>query len=204
MGIARREFVKNAGGLAALVLVIAGCADRSHHGITAGGNTSQLYNVRDALNHIVANFQDTRIIVGDAAPSEDVSGAIDVAVGLSQYSGKALPVGNAKLDTDVIANPYETNVITIGDPARNMVTNLLVDGLSQADGAVPQQLGESVLRAYGLPNGKIAVEISAKDGDDIRRACKVVGNYASYDVNGRIVHVQGTTLSNMSTIIVKP
>lgn len=115
-------------------------------------------------------------------------------------------VETAKLDTE-ISDKTSKPMILVGGPAVNMLT-AEVAGLSyptygaEAASVFGFSEGKAVIKmfedAFGGDN--VAIVVAGWEEDDTRRACKVLKDYASYDLSGDHMIVTGTS----TTPVVEP
>ena len=178
-----------------LVLMVAvfGCANYKENGDVSGVSAA---TVAEGIDYLVDNYKTSRIVVGETAPAEHAIGAIDIATALqAEISDGSMP--NAVLDSEIMANPFMYNLISVGASLDNQVTNLLM-----GDAILPDDKG--VIQFYKTNPTHIAIVAAGKTPLDVRKACTVLANFKDYDLNGSTIYVSGATLADLTTEIIAP
>ena len=136
------------------------------------------------------------VIVGKAAKAEDVLGAVDIVVVLQHAAGnKKLDIAKMDDEVDVLS---AQNSIIIGGPCANPAAAAIMYPNGAPDNCGEDfTAGEAMIKYY--ENGdNVALLVAGYSAEDTRRAGKILGNYANYDLSGSEVVVKGTTLTDMT------
>ena len=204
-----------AAALVAMSLVVPGCAKKASDVVPSQNQPSPihgLYNVRQGIDRILFDYDKTILVVGDQAPSSDVLCGVDIASRLQSehtaLTGSAQGLA-AKLASEVGSSTYNQNMIVIGKEQDNPLADLLRSSLSVQDRPLPST-GTGVIECYQFSNGNVAIVVTAQDSSDIRKAGRAVAQYdhvvngQPIDLNGRVIHVQGTSLNDVQTTVQQP
>lgn len=200
MEISRREFLTLAGITAAgLLLPDCGRHKKTEEGV--------IFMAAEGIDYIVDNYRDSRIVVGAIAPASDVVGAIDIATALNNEIALRYGSGSmatAKLDTEIMPNPFMYNLISVGNSHNNQVTNLLEGNPNPWDAGLPDEKG--VIKFYRPNKAHIALVATGKTELDVRRATSVLADFKNpnYNLNGKVIYVSGPDLNNLTTEIIIP
>jgi len=146
---------------------------------------------------IVDNKFNGVLVVGDRAPADDVISLVDIAASL-EYRGEEtstvttvekISVGSAKLASEV-RDPLKLNVISVGGPCMNAVTNTLMGHPADCSKGFTKGKGSITLFNY---NGFAQVVVAGYSVDDTRNAARVLSNWKDYNLEGKEICVYGTT-----------
>ena len=127
-------------------------------------------------------LDEARIVVGKGASTEDVIGAIDIAVSIQQVMGKDKRIQRAIYDTDV-DDLTAQNTIVVGGPCINSMAAMLMKYPKNCLEGF--EVGKAIIRLYEHENGKVAMVVAGTTGTDTRRASLVLSNYADYELAGK-------------------
>lgn len=129
-------------------------------------------------------------VVGDHASAEDVIGSIDVATSLQHNLDTQIPIGAAKLASEV-GSVMSLNAVVIGGPCANAAASeLMGDPANCLEGFVK---GKGFIRLY--ENGdNVQMLIAGATALDTRKACRVLANYKDHGLSGDKIDVIGTNL----------
>ena len=100
-------------------------------------------------------------------------------------------------------------MIVIGKAQDNVLADLLRSSRSAQDRPLPST-GTGVIECYQFANGNVAIVVTAQDSSDIRKAGRAVAQYdhvvngQPIDLNGKVIHVQGTSLNDVQTTVHQP
>jgi len=136
---------------------------------------------------------DVLVIIGKAAKTEDVIGAVDIVVAL-QYKVRDKKIDVVRLDDEVDAIS-DQNVIIIGGPCANSAAaKLLGYPINCLEGF---ELGKGYIRLYEFNNGNIAMLVAGTQAIDTRRVARVLKDYEDYNLNGTEMVVSEVTLNDL-------
>ncbi len=131
------------------------------------------------------------IVVGDNAPASDVIAAVDIAKSLNHDS----TVGSTKLASE-ISDPSNMNLISIGNPCNNAITDYLMGNPSYCTKHFDD--GEGKIKLYNY-NKHYQLIVAGHSDYDTRQAAKVLANWNYYDLTGSEYSVYST--SNGTSIV---
>ena len=133
------------------------------------------------------------IIVGENAHAGDMIGALDMAIAIG------LPIESRviMLDTE-IDNIKGQNVIVVGGPCVNMAAAELLGWPLKCDNSF--EPGKAKIKLFDNGNN-IALLVAGYSVYDTTMACRVLVNYADYNLAGSEIEVAGTILNSF---IIKP
>ena len=128
------------------------------------------------------------IIVGENAHTGDTIGAIDIAISLS------FPVESKviMLDTE-IDSIKEQNIIVVGGPCVNMAAAELLGWPLKCDNDF--EPGKAKIKLFDNGNNT-ALLVAGYSVYDTTMACRVLVNYADYNLTGSVIEVAATTLDS--------
>ncbi len=128
------------------------------------------------------------IIVGENAHTGDTIGAIDIAISLS------FPVESKviMLDTE-IDSIKEQNIIVVGGPCVNMAAAELLGWPLKCDNDF--EPGKAKIKLFDNGNNT-ALLVAGYSVYDTTMACRVLVNYADYNLTGSEIEVAATTLDS--------
>ncbi len=127
------------------------------------------------------------VVVGQNAPSSDVSAAISIIKAIynvQDSQGPApLPAGSTGIDVD-IADVSQRNTILVGSACNNQLTSKILGNPSPCDSAVPS--GKGLVKLYVHPQGTITLVLAAQGAKTVDLV-KIVQtwnqpNLAAYEV----------------------
>jgi len=126
------------------------------------------------------------IIVGENAHAGDMIGALDMAISIG------LPIKSRiiMLDTEV-DNIKEQNIIVVGGPCVNMAAAELLGWPLKCDNGF--EPGKAKIKLFDNGNN-IALLVAGYSVYDTTMACRVLVNYADYNLAGNEIEVAGTVL----------
>jgi len=128
------------------------------------------------------------IIVGENAHAGDTIGALDMAISLSFLVESRVIM----LDTE-IDNIKEQNIIVVGGPCVNMAAAELLGWPLKCDNDF--EPGKAKIKLFDNGNN-IALLVAGYSVYDTTMACRVLVNYADYNLAGNEIEVAGTILNN--------
>ncbi|MBD3354493.1 hypothetical protein GF361_00730 [Candidatus Woesearchaeota archaeon] len=136
----------------------------------------------------------TRIVIGKGASTEDVLGAVDIAVSLQQRMGEDKRLERAVLDTEV-DNLEDMNTIVVGGPCINsMAAKLMGYPKNCLEGF---ELGKGIIKLYRFKDGNYALLAAGTLALDTRRVTSVLANYQDYALDGNEMIVTGLSISDL-------
>jgi len=135
----------------------------------------------------------TRIVIGKGAATEDVLGAVDIAVSLQQRMGDKR-LERAVLDTEV-DNLEEMNTIVVGGPCINSVAAKLMGYPENCLEGF--ELGKGMIELYKFKKGNYALLAAGTLALDTRRVTSVLANYQDYALDGNKMIVTGLSISDL-------
>jgi len=138
------------------------------------------------ISEAIANVYITSGVVSTTSAGGEATGLVKV------------DVGSAVLDTEV-ADWEAQNVIVVGGPCVNRVAAALM-GLSYPSDACADDFVEGKAKIKLFEDENVALLVAGYSGDDTRRACIVLKNYADYaaDLVGTEVEMTATTDADIS------
>jgi len=139
-------------------------------------------------------------VVGGNAPAIDNLAITDISDSFTKAG--YIVINAAKLDSE-LNNPLHSNLIVIGKPTENDVTNLLFGGVTSS-----LKQGEGMIKLFEN-YGYVQMLVTGYSAEDTRKAAKVLQNYKDYSLSGTEVIVTGSmsnpqVKTSVSPIVVKP
>lgn len=138
------------------------------------------------------------LVVGDAAPAEDVIAAVDISSGI--YSRKGISIDPAKLASE-IKDPFNTNLIVIGNPCNNPISAKLMGDPSPCLKNFVD--GQGLIKLYEY-NGYAQLLVAGYSNMDTRKAARVLKNFDDYELSGKEMIVTGTFTTPVVSISTEP
>ncbi|MFC1800690.1 hypothetical protein ACFLYT_01405 [Nanoarchaeota archaeon] len=153
------------------------------------------------------------LVVGDYADALDVIGVSDIAMRL-QYDMKAekrvqnakcdytttditrIQVGAVQLASQISDRVNEENLIIVGGPCINSAAAMIMGHPDECTRGF--SVGKAKIKLYEHNNGKFALLVAGRIGQDTRAAAKIIANYEDYkaDFKGTELVVAETSSTN--------
>lgn len=128
------------------------------------------------------------VVVGENAPTTDVIAATEIVSSID-YKGLSENTPKSMLDTEVINDLADINVISVGSPCNNKVTAKIMGLNGSCENVFVKDDGIIILYKR---NGYYQLVVSGRYTNDIQRAAKVLSEYHTNHFQGRIITVRGT------------
>ena len=138
---------------------------------------------------------DAYLVVGDAAPAEDVISISTIAVSLRFKETEAStsgPIIVQKIDVETtklaseVEDLFNFNIISAGTPCDNSVTAQLMGNLENCTEGLTEGVG--LIKMYNH-NGYWQIVVTGYSTQDARNAARVLSNFQEYDLKGTEIEV---------------
>jgi hypothetical protein len=164
---------------------------------TIGPSVASTLTVKEAIDWLIRQYDGNANpgiigVVGNTAPSSDVVGLSDLTNGiLASVASKYGVSGTlqSKLASD-LASLDDASAFQVGHPTYNPHVNTLYGSTAPVAGAI---------KAYDMRSGKLHLVATGASDHDVRRACRVIAQHGSYNIDYNPVKVEGTTLTDITT-----
>ncbi len=118
------------------------------------------------------------------------------------YEIAPVAAGIAELDTEVGSSWRNNNVIVVGGPCVNTVAAELLDNPAECTEGFEE--GRATIKLFEQSGDNVAMLVAGYDGEDTRRAARVIHNYRDHgNFEGSEVEVSGTSMSDISVTSVQ-
>jgi hypothetical protein len=124
------------------------------------------------------------LVVGETSPAIDNLALVDIAAGFDE--GGIAVVNAARLDSEIINNPWERNLIVVGRLCENRMADKLMNFPSSCDMSNQLSPGQGLLKLYDNGN-TIQLLVTGYDADSTRKAAKILANLIEEQLEGDVI-----------------
>lgn len=148
--------------------------------------------IGSTIRKFLQETESFNLVVGDTASAEDVISIVDILLSFEAYCSNNVICNNPELNavklTSEIENLSNTNLISVGRPSNNYISNHYLNN------SLWPLIENTAVIARFVHNNKATIVIAGNTDRDTRIASKIIANYWNFTLNHTCFIVNTTNL----------